>query len=171
MRVFASLLLLVLVALGAFVALNWSAIVAPGPVSLGFFAVQAPLGAILLGACAALIALFLLAAAYEKTVALAEARRHARELRAQRELADRAEASRFAELRTAIHADLDDIRSALGATGSSPTVGLGGLEGRLSARISDEANGLAAHIGEIEDKLDRALRWSAGGGDEITAGH
>ena len=90
--------LLMLVVLGAivlFAALNWSSFMAPTTMSLGFAAVQAPLGLILLGLMALLTALFLVFVVYLQTSVLLETRRHARELQTQRELADQAEASRF----------------------------------------------------------------------------
>jgi hypothetical protein len=57
---------------------------------------------------------------------LRDARRQTKELRAQRELADLAEASRFTELRT-----------------------------DLLKRLDENANATAAHIAQLEDRLER----------------
>jgi hypothetical protein len=57
---------------------------------------------------------------------LLEARRHAKELQAQRELADQAEVSRFTELRA-----------------------------YLDTRLSELENSLSAQIGEMRERLDR----------------
>src|SRR5262245_13583667 len=92
-------LLLLFAATVLFAALNWSAFIAPTPISLGVATVQAPLGLILLAFIALLAVVFLAYALYLQTSFLVEARRSARELQAQRELADQAEASRFTELR------------------------------------------------------------------------
>jgi hypothetical protein len=69
---------------------------------------------------------------------LKDARRQTRELQAQRDLADKAEASRFTELRAELMARLDRLQS----------------DARLA--VEQSANSTAAHIGELEDRLDRA---------------
>jgi uncharacterized integral membrane protein len=119
-------LLMVLVAVAIFAALNWGAFMAPTTLSLGVARVQAPLGLIMLGLVAVLTALFLLYVVYLQTTVLLETRRHAKELQAQRELADQAEASRFTELRT-----------------------------YLETRLGEMENSLSADIGELRDRLDR----------------
>ena len=119
-------LLIVLALIALFAALNWRAFVAPTTLSLGFAQVQGPLGLILLGLIAILTALFLTYLVYLQTSVLLESRRHAKELQAQRELADQAEASRFTELRA-----------------------------YLDARLNEMENSLGAQIGEMRDRLDR----------------
>jgi len=109
------LLLIVLAAIALFAALNWSAFLAPTTLSLGFAQVQAPLGLIMLGLIALLTALFLGYLVYLQTTVLLESRRHAKELQAQRELADQAEASRFTELRAYLDARLSEVENSLGA--------------------------------------------------------
>src|SRR5512141_1984099 len=78
-----------------FAAMNWPAFNTAQPLWLGFTTITAPLGVLLLGALV-VIALLLLV---EQSAALAESRRHAREIDAQRKLAEKAEGSRYAELR------------------------------------------------------------------------
>lgn len=108
-------LLIVLALVASFAALNWSAFLAPTTLSLGFAQVQAPLGLIMLGLIAVLTALFLGYLVYLQSTVLLESRRHAKELQAQRELADQAEASRFTELRAYLDARLSEIENSLGA--------------------------------------------------------
>ena len=119
-------LLVVLAAIALFAALNWRAFVAPTTLSLGFAEVQGPLGLIMLLLLAILTALFLTYLVYLQTSVLLESRRHAKELQAQRELADQAEASRFTELR-----------------------------GYLEGRLKEMENSLGAQLGEMRDRLDR----------------
>jgi uncharacterized integral membrane protein len=119
-------LLIILAAIAAFALLNWSAFLAPTTLSLGFGQVQAPLGLIMLALIAILTALFLGYLLYLQTTVLFEARRHARELQAQRELAAQAEASRFTELRS-----------------------------YLETRLTELENSLGAQIGEMRDRLER----------------
>jgi uncharacterized integral membrane protein len=129
------LLLLIVAAIAVFVAVNWTAFTTPTSLSLVFGAVEAPLGLVMLAITGALALVFLAYAFYLQGSALRESRRMARELAAQRELAQAAEASRLTELRAHIDqavnglaaqiAELDDrlgsgrsvIRS---TTGSGP---------------------------------------------------
>jgi hypothetical protein len=108
-------LLAVLALVALFAALNWTAFVAPTTLSFGVAEVQAPLGLIMLGLLAILTALFLFYVVYLQTTVILEWRRHARELQAQRELADQAEASRFTELRSHLDTRLTEIESSLSA--------------------------------------------------------
>ena len=104
-----SLLLLIIgIAVLAFVGLNWSAMNAPTDLNLGFTEIRAPLGLVLLGLMAALSVVFVAMVAYTQGTVLVETRRHAKELAAQRELADKAEASRFTDLRA--HLDKEMTR-------------------------------------------------------------
>jgi predicted deacetylase len=109
------LLLILLIAVALFAALNWSAFLQPTILSLGVTQVQAPLGLIMLGLIAFITALFLAYLVYLQTTVLMESRRHAKELQVQRELADQAEASRFTELRTHLDSRLDEMENSLGA--------------------------------------------------------
>jgi uncharacterized protein HemX len=139
MKIFALLVALVAALLVLFAALNWPALNATAPVSLGVATIDAAPGVILL-ACALGLALALLAyAAWHRTAQLVEARRHAQELRELRALADNAEASRLRELRT----DLEQEFAALRRT------------------VEESGNGLAAAIGQIDDKLNAPLAAQA----------
>jgi uncharacterized integral membrane protein len=82
-----------------FTLLNWSALNAPAPINLLVTQVQGPLGLVILGLGTVLIALFVLLLLRLQAGVLLESRRRSRELTAQRELADKAEASRFTDLR------------------------------------------------------------------------
>ena len=89
------LILIVLGAVAIFAAINWNAFMAPTTLSVVFANVEAPLGLILLVAIGLLTLLFLLYVVYLQSAILMENRRNARELQAQRELAEQAEASRY----------------------------------------------------------------------------
>ena len=155
MKVRTLFLLLTVAAIAVFTALNWSAFMAPATLSLGVANVQAPLGLVMLGLVAFLAALFLVFVIYLQTSVLLEARRHARELQANRELADQAEASRFTELRGFLEAEL--TRQA-GLDAESRVVVLARLDQLdrdLRSAVEQSGNTLAAYIGELEDRLER----------------
>ena len=139
-------LLIALILLGLFCALNWQVLSAPSTLSLGLVQVQAPLGLILLGAMVVISGLFLFYIVAQQAHLLMESRRFTKELQAQRQLADQAEASRFTELQTRLDALVTRLEQ-----------GHQGAEQRLLARSDEAVRELSAHLAEMEDKLDRAL--------------
>ena len=155
MRARTLVLLLVLVLIGAFAAVNWKAIVAPTTLSLVVTDVQAPLGLILLGISALLVVLFLLYLAYLQTSVLLDTRRHAREMQSQRDLADQAEASRFTELRAFLETELRKLAGQSGEAHASLTARLDQVQRDLDATIAQSENSLSAYIGELEDRMQR----------------
>lgn len=155
MKVRTLLLLLTLVAIVAFTALNWSAFMTPTTLSLGVADVQAPLGLVMLGMVAFLAALFLVFVVYLQTSVLLEARRHARELQANRELAGQAEASRFTELRGFFEAELKRQAGLDAESRAVVLARLDQLDRDLRSAVEQSGNTLAAYIGELEDRLER----------------
>lgn len=149
------LLLVVLALIVVFAAVNWSVIMAPTTVSLIVADIQAPLGLLLLGITVMITALFLIFVVYLQTNVLLDARRHSRELQAQRELADKAEASRFTDLRGYLDLELRKLgeqvaESRLGVIGRVDLA-----QQDLRTTIEQSSNTLAAYIGELEDRLER----------------
>jgi len=138
------LLLAILALVGIFTVANWGVIMAPTTVSMLVTDVQAPLGLILVSITLLLTALFLIFVVYLQTNVLLDARRHSKELQAQRELADKAEASRFTDLRTYLDVEL---RKVAGQVTEAKT--------ELRASIEQSGNSLAAYIGELEDRMER----------------
>lgn len=125
--------ILFLLLIGAFALANWPAFTAPATVSLFFATVEAPIGMIMLVALAIVCLAFTAWAISIQGHALMDARRMTKELQAQRDLADKAEASRFTELRAHLDAALLEQRRA----------------------IEQQANSLAANIAVLEDRMDR----------------
>jgi hypothetical protein len=155
MKVRTLFLLIVLVAISVFAALNWNAIMMPTTLSLGIAVVEAPLGLVMLGILAFLTALFLVFVVYLQTVALLEARRHARELQSNRELADQAEASRFTELKGFLEVEL---KRQVGFDAELRDVVLARvdqLDRDLRSVVEQSSNTLSAYIGELEDRLEK----------------
>jgi uncharacterized integral membrane protein len=145
----------VIVLIGLFALLNWPAFTAPTTLSLIFTTVQAPLGLIMLGLSVFLALLFTLWAISLQATTLMEARRQSRELQAQRELADKAEASRFVELRSHLNAELERVSGASTRGHGELLSRLDHLEGALRLALEQNANAVAATIGEFEDRLER----------------
>jgi len=143
-----TLIVLVLLAVlfGAFVLANWTAIVTPVPVSLFLLNTELPLGLVLLVCLIVAVVIFAVYAISLKTRLLVEMRRMDKELRAQRQIADQAEASRIASLEAVVRGETAALGERIEALGRS-----------LDSEEGNRFNGLYAHLGEIDDKLDRAL--------------
>jgi energy-coupling factor transporter transmembrane protein EcfT len=148
------LLLAVLALIVVFAAVNWGVIMAPTTVSMLVTDVQAPLGLILLSITLLITALFLIFVVYLQTGVLLDARRHSRELQAQRELADKAEASRFTDLRGYLDTELRKIGDQIAESRTVVTSRLDQVERELRTTVDQAGNTLAAYIGELEDRLE-----------------
>lgn len=137
-------LLAVVVLIAALAALNWGILATPVLMSIGFMQVNAPLGVIMLGLTVLLGILFAAYVVYLQSSVLIETRRHTKELQGQRDLADKAEASRFTDLRNFLETQ-ENVHMTRNAERHSS----------LIARVEQLEGTLAAHIGQLEDRLDR----------------
>lgn len=82
----------------ALAVLNWSTLMAPAPLNLVIAQVQAPLGVVMLGLAAVLVALFFVAYLRNQIGSLLETRKLLKEVQRVHDLADQAEASRIQNL-------------------------------------------------------------------------
>jgi len=120
------LILTVVSLLAVFVWLNWSALSAITPISLGWVTVHAPLGLVLLVPLLVLCVLLPAWAISLQARVLRDVRVITKALQ-QRELAEREEASRLVDLR------IDFLRA-----------------------LEESVNTMAATVGELEDRMERA---------------
>lgn len=155
LRTFVLVVLLALFA--AFVAINWQAFIAPTTLSFVFGEVQAPLGLLLLGVIVLVAALFLLLLAMQQATVLMETRRAAKELSAQRALADQAESSRFTELRAHLDQVVQQAGREAGARQQQLEERLDRMEAALRIHVEQTGNSLAASIGEVDDRIERLV--------------
>lgn len=144
-------LLLIVAATAALAVLNWTALSEPSPISLGVTTVDAPLGLIMLGLTVLLGVFFIAYVLSLQGSVLLDTRRHSKEMTAQRELADKAEASRFTELRAFLENQHQQTQSQLMAR-------LDALESHLAARAQESDNSTAAYVGQLEQQLHPQLR-------------
>ena len=132
-------------------AFNWTALTTPTAVSFGVTEIQAPLGVLMLALTILLSVFFIAYVLWMQGSVLLEARRHAKEMQSQRDLADKAEASRFTELRgvlEALHAkDKDALMARLDV-----------LEAHLAQRAQDSENSMAAYVGQLEQQVQKINR-------------
>lgn len=133
MKIRSLLLVLFLILVVAFVALNLEQILQPTSLNLGLATIQAPLGLAMLSLLALALLVFAVALAYLQTTHLMELRRAMKDVAEQRGLADQAEASRFTALQQSMRTEFQELKLVVEQTG----------------------NGLAASLGELEDRLER----------------
>jgi hypothetical protein len=151
--------LLIVVVLGIvalFAFLNWSAFISPTTLSAGFTTFEAPLGLILLGVTGMLTLLFLIYLVTWQASALMESRRYTRDLQSQREISDKAEASRLNQLQTFLEKELGQLGSGNLETKNALLSRLDDLGRDLRSKIEQSENSLAACIGEFEDRFERS---------------
>jgi hypothetical protein len=140
--------------LGGFALLNWTAFTAPTDLNLGVATVTAPLGLLMLGVVVFIALLFTVWAITLQGNALMDSRRLGKDLQAQRELADKAEASRFVELRSYLSAELLRVSQASYEARADVLARIDRLQDETRVSLDEHANSLAANIGEFEDRIE-----------------
>jgi uncharacterized protein YlxW (UPF0749 family) len=98
--------------------------------------------------------LFLIYLVYLQATALMESRQYSRELKNQRELADRAEESRFTQLRSSLETELRQLSQQVVDANAATVSRCDRLDHDLRSAIEQSTNSLSAYIGEIEDRLE-----------------
>lgn len=151
MNLLGAVILVAVLLLVVFALANWSVLTAPATLSFLLFDVEGPLGVILLGGMLLLLALFMLYALALRTRTLMESRRQMQELEAQRKLANDAEASRVKELRAQVEREFARLHDVLGGFDARLTQ----QEEALKRALDESANGLAALVAEVDDKVER----------------
>lgn len=99
MKTLSFILIVFFFLIGGFSALNWETFNIPTELSIGFATLNMPLGIILLGCIIVITALFLLFIMTMQASTLLMTRRHSKAMQEQQKLADKAELSRFTDLR------------------------------------------------------------------------
>ena len=154
MRARFTVLLVAILLVAGFAGLNWSEFLRPTPLSFGLFVMDAPLGFILLSVLGITLIAFLISSIHMQTVNLLDTRQHSKELHAQRELADKAEASRFTDLRQHLDSQMKEIhqREVNAATELEKAVAAGQRELRSQLELMNRT--LATRLAEIEGRID-----------------
>ena len=152
------LLVVGIVLIAGFAALNVNEFTRISTLNLGFTTMQLSLGLVMLMLVVAMLVIFLVTTLYMHSTNLLEARKYDKQLSAQRELADKAEASRFTELRRYL-----ESQAALTMNQSNDTVAamdrrMMQTEKLLLNRLEQSDNSNAAYWGQHGDALLRSSR-------------
>jgi hypothetical protein len=162
MRFRTILLILAILLVAAFVALNVDEFTRISVLSLGFTTVQVALGLLMLLLLVVALVVFLASTLYMQSKYLLESRARTRELDSQRQLADKAEASRFTELRTYLEEQTLAAQRRETALGTVLADRFSRQQQELVARMEQSDNTLAAYMGQFEDRLERRGLVSGG---------
>jgi uncharacterized integral membrane protein len=152
------ILLVGLLLVAAIIVLNLDEFVRPIALNLAVTEVQAPLGLVLAGMLGALLVMLLLFMVFDQTAHLMEVRRLSKEVAEQRQLAERAEASRLAELREWLATAFAQLEERQQAQAEALRLHIENGRTELVRQLEDGLNGLNASLGEIEDRLERQVR-------------
>jgi len=139
MRFRTVLLIIVVVAIVAFLFINWRVFSAPSNWNFLIGTIEMPIGVVMLGLLAAIYV-----GIWQGTI-LMDYRRQSKEMQAQRALADDAEASRFTQLSTLMRDEMSKLDKRL-------ETALDALRGE----VRDTENSIAATLAEMDDRLQRA---------------
>lgn len=157
MKLFTLALILILVLTGFIASLNWSAFSLPTDIWIGFTSIQMPVGVLLLGVLASITVLFLLYVIYLQTSSLLETRRLSRKLEANIALAEKAEQSRFTELKSALVSEMLSQTNLNLESKTAILMGIEQIKTELRTSIEHSSNALSAHLGEFEDKFEKSI--------------
>ncbi len=157
MRAKTIVLLVAILAVAGFTALNWSEFMRTAPLSFGWTVTEASLPLVLLGVLFVTLLAFLVTSATQRTQNLLESRDHAKALQAQRDLADRAEASRFTDLRQHMDTQLRENRQreVMAASEFERTMQTSNRE--LRTQLEQMNRTLAGRLSEIEARLESRI--------------
>ncbi len=155
MRVRSIVLIVFVLFVAGFVALNVDEFTRTSVLSLGFTTVQVSLGLVMLVLLAMATVVFLGSTLVIQSANLLETRKYARELNTQRDLAGKAEASRFTELRQYLEATALAEKEREVVVNQVWAERLASLDRSLLARMDQSDNTVAAHLGQLEDRFDK----------------
>ena len=156
MRLKTVLLIVGIILIAAFAVANVNEFTRPSLLNFGFTSIQLPLGLVMLLLVVVLMLIFLMTTLYMRSSNLIETQGYAKQLTTQRELADKAEASRFTDLRRYM-----ETQAALSANQGNDTVAaidrrLLQTEKLLLKRLDETDNTNAAYWGQNDELLARS---------------
>lgn len=140
----------------AFAALNWSDFTRAEPLSFGIVTATVPLGLVMLALMAVVLAVFLVSSAIQESRYLLDHRRHSRALQAQRELAERAEVSRFTDLREHLDTQMRDSRHREQVVATEVERRVVTSHEELREHVDRMFNALLSRLSDIESRLPGA---------------
>jgi hypothetical protein len=158
MRSRAVLLIVAILLVAAFAALNWPEFLRTQPLLLGPVMMDAPLGLIMLCLLGLTLIAFLTSTIAMSTRSLMDYRDQQKSLEAQRLLADKAEASRFTELRTYMDTQLRELRQRDAIAATELEKAMVGSQRELRTQLEQMNRMLASRLTEMEGRMGLPAR-------------
>jgi uncharacterized integral membrane protein len=156
MRARLVLLIVAILLVTGFAALNWGEFTRSTPLNFGLFQMDGPLGAILLGLLGLGLLLFLVSSAALRSRMLITENRYTRDLQAQRDLADKAEASRFTELRQHLDNHFRESRQRETLASAEFEKSMLQSQRELHAQLEQLHHALVSRLGDLENRVERS---------------
>ncbi|HSV34398.1 MAG TPA: hypothetical protein VLI46_02515 [Ramlibacter sp.] len=144
------LLVIAILLVAGFAALNWAEFTRPTSLNFGMFMMDGALGAILLAILAVALLAFLASSVSMRSRMMTTENRYTRDLQVQRDLADKAEASRFTELRQYLDSHFRDSRQREGLAASEFEKSMLQSQRELRAQIEHMNHLIATRLGDLE---------------------
>jgi DNA anti-recombination protein RmuC len=137
----------------AIAALNWPEFTRAEPLSFGVATARVPVGLLMLVLIGIVLAVFLVSSAIQESRYLLDHRRHSRALQAQRELAEKAETSRFTDLRQHFDSHLREVRQRDQVVATEFEKRLMHSHNELRAHLDRMHHAILARLAEIETRM------------------
>lgn len=160
-------LLLLFVLCTVFLIVNWQGVMANVNVNLLWTEIQAPLGLILLLGPGLVILICLIYGFVQQAALSMELRRVNKQLQQARELAQKAEQSRFTELKNEMQKQMLELQNQSASRHASIMAAVNGLQAAVDESAQDTVNSLSASVGEVEDRLTQLVEMATGKEIEI----
>jgi len=155
-------LLLLFVLCSVFLVVNWEGVMANVNVNLLYTEIQAPLGLILLLGPGLVILICLVYGFVQQAALSMELRRVNKQLQQARDLAQKAEQSRFVELKNEMQKQILELQNQSASRRSSLMAAVNGLQSAVDESAQETVNSLSASVGEVEDRLSQLVEMAAG---------
>lgn len=148
-------IVLALIVVGGVAAMNWTAFSRTEPMSFGLVTIDASVGLFMLVAFGLAILVMLLSSAVQESRYMMESHRQAKALQVQRDLADKAEASRFTELRQYLDTHLRDNRQREAIVATEFEKSMVQSQRELRAQLEAMTRTLDSRLATLEGRVDR----------------
>lgn len=168
MRARLVVLIIAILAVAGFAALNWGEVMRSTPLNFGLFVMDAPLGAILFGLLVLGLVVFLVSSGLLRSRMMITENRYTRDLQAQRDLADKAEASRFTELRQYLDSHFRENRQRDAVASTEFEKSMVQSQRDLRAQLDQINQTLATRLSELEGRMEARMDRMAPAAVDLT---
>lgn len=160
-------LLLIFVLCSVFLVVNWEGVMADVSVNLLYTQIQAPLGLILLLGPGLLILVCLIWGFIQQAMLSMELRKVHKQLSQAQDLAQKAELSRYMELKSEMQKQILDLQNQASARHSALVNAINAVQQEVERNSHETVNSLSASVGEVEDRLTQLVDLASGKQIEI----